>query len=31
VSRLAVGSMTVSRPILFHYLADLAERDAMTR
>jgi NADPH2:quinone reductase len=29
MSRLAVGSLTVSRPILFHYLADRAEREAM--
>jgi NADPH2:quinone reductase len=29
LSRLAMGSHTVSRPILFHYLADRAERDAM--
>jgi NADPH:quinone reductase len=29
MSRLAAGSHTVSRPILFHYLADCAERDAM--
>ena len=29
MSRLAAGSLTVSRPILFHYLGDRAERDAM--
>jgi NADPH2:quinone reductase len=29
VSRLAMRSSTVSRPILFHYLADRSERDAM--
>ena len=29
MSRLAAGSHTVSRPILFHYLADRAEREAM--
>jgi NADPH2:quinone reductase len=29
VSRLAMGSHTVSRPILFHYLADRADRDVM--
>lgn len=29
VSRLAAGSHTVSRPIVFHYLAVRAERDAM--
>ncbi len=29
VSRLAAGSLTVSRPILFHYLTDPSERGAM--
>ena len=29
VSRLAMGSHTVSRPMLFHYLTDRLERDAM--
>ena len=30
VSRLAARSITISRPILFHYLEDRADRDAMT-
>ena len=29
VSRLAAGSFTLSRPILFHYLSDISERDAL--
>jgi NADPH2:quinone reductase len=29
ISRLAAGSLTVSRPILFHYLTNRDERDAM--
>ena len=29
VSRLAAGSFTLSRPIVFHYLADHTERDAL--
>ena len=31
VSRLAAQSNSVTRPILFHYLADKAERDAMVK
>ena len=29
VSRLAAGSFSISRPILFHYIADPAERDTL--
>ena len=29
ISRLATGSHTVSRPIMFHYLGDRVERDMM--
>ena len=29
ISRLAAGSYTVSRPILFHYLTEQSERDSL--